>query len=125
MSWRTLGAVLCLLVAAWALAPHPTTAKRRVLRGRAVYYAARYEGQEMACGGRYRRRKMVAAHRKLPCGTRLEVTNRRNGRTVTVTVRDRGPYGDANTILDLSRRAARKLRFVASGSARVRAVIVD
>jgi rare lipoprotein A len=99
-------------------------ASRRVLRGKAVYYAARYEGRTMACGGRYRSKKMVAAHRSLPCGTRLRVTNRANGRVVTVTVKDRGPYGERSTILDLSRRAAKRLRYFSAGRARVRAVIL-
>ena len=115
---------LCLLLALVALLSATGVAGRRVFKGQAVYYADRYEGQTMACGGRYRRRKMIAAHRKLPCGTKLEVTNRSNGRTVIVKVKDRGPYGDANTILDLSRRAAKKLRYVGAGRARVRAVIV-
>lgn len=105
------------------LVTQPGLAHHRVLKGRAVYYARRYEGQRMACGRRYYDHKMVAAHRSLPCGTRLKVRNRRNGRTVRVTVRDRGPYGDSNTILDLSRRAARRLRYLRAGSARVRAVI--
>jgi rare lipoprotein A len=121
---RTIVVVLCLLLALVTLLSATVVAGRRVFKGQAVYYADRYEGQTMACGGRYRRRKMIAAHRKLPCGTKLEVTNRSNGRTVIVKVKDRGPYGDANTILDLSRRAAKKLRYVGAGRARVRAVIV-
>lgn len=121
---RTIVIALCMLLALVALLAASGAASRRVLKGRAVYYADRYEGQTMACGGRYRKRKMIAAHRKLPCGTKLQVTNRSNGRTVVVKVKDRGPYGDSKTILDLSRRAARKLRYVRAGSAKVRAVIV-
>jgi rare lipoprotein A len=113
------GLVLCAVVV-----PVAGVARERVFWGRAVFYAARYNGDKMACGGRYRPRKLVAAHRNLPCGTRLRVRNRANGRVVTVTVRDRGPYGDLKTKLDLSRRAARKLGFLGAGRARVRAVIV-
>lgn len=113
-----LGLVLALTIASAALAHH------RVLRGRAYYYSSQYVGQTMACGGRYQHDKMVAAHRTLPCGTRLRVKNLRNGRRVTVTVKDRGPFGDDDFILDLSRGAAKKLRFVRAGTARVRAVVL-
>jgi rare lipoprotein A len=93
----------------------------RVVKGKAHYYADSLSGNGMACGGTYRPHKMVAAHRKLPCGTKLRVKNRGNGKVVTVTVKDRGPYGEA--VLDLSKRAARKLGYVRQGSARVRAVV--
>lgn len=92
------------------------------IRGKAVYYSNAYAGETMACGGKYQPWKMVAAHRRLPCGTELHVRNRANGRVVKVTVRDRGPYGDKDVKLDLSRRAARKLRFIKKGVTRIRAV---
>jgi rare lipoprotein A len=117
--------VLCSIVAFGAATVAPGVAARRVLWGEAVYYSNRYEGQTMACGGRYRRTKMVAAHRSLPCGTKLRVKNRANGRVVTVTVKDRGPYGDRSTILDLSRRAAKKLGYLIAGRTKVRAVVVQ
>jgi rare lipoprotein A len=95
---------------------------RKVLRGHAVYYAHRYKGRRMACGGRYHPNKMVAAHRSLACGTRLSV---RTGRGEEVVgVRDRGPFGNAWTILDLSRRAARRLGYIDTGRAWVRAEVV-
>jgi rare lipoprotein A len=97
----------------------------RVIKGKANYYSDELSGNGMACGGTYRPRKMIAAHRKLPCGTELRVKNRANGKVVTVKVRDRGPYGDKKTVLDLSRRAARKLGYLDEGSARVRAVVQD
>ncbi|MFN2388243.1 MAG: septal ring lytic transglycosylase RlpA family protein [Actinomycetota bacterium] len=99
-------------------------AHHRVLRGGAHYYSDALSGSPMACGGTYRPWKMVAAHRTLPCGTRLRVKNRANGRVVTVTVRDRGPFGDDAYILDVSRRAAKRLRFYDAGSARIRAAIL-
>ncbi|MDQ3985779.1 MAG: septal ring lytic transglycosylase RlpA family protein [Actinomycetota bacterium] len=109
------------LALVWILAAG-ATAHHRVIRGEAVYYANSYAGQTMACGGRYQPWKMVAAHRTLPCGTRLRVKNRSNGREVIVRVKDRGPYGEA--ILDLSRRAARKLRYIRQGRTPVRAAIL-
>jgi rare lipoprotein A (peptidoglycan hydrolase) len=97
----------------------------QVIRGRAVYYSNVYSGQTMACGRTYRPWKMVAAHRSLPCGTRLRVTNKANGRKVTVTVRDRGPYGDRARVLDVSRRAAKRLGFIRKGITRIRAVVLS
>ena len=69
--------------------------------------------------------KMIAAHRHLPCGTRLRVTNKRNGKKVTVTVSDRGPYGDTSIKLDVSRRAARRLGFIHRGITRIRARVLS
>lgn len=100
------------------------TAQHRVLKGEAIYYSDAYSGDPMACGPKYRPWKMVAAHRTLPCGTRLRVKNKANGKVVTVTVQDRGPFGDSNTILDLSRKAARRLDFISAGRTRVRAVVL-
>jgi rare lipoprotein A len=97
----------------------------RVVKGKAHYYSDSLSGNGMACGGTYRPSKMVAAHRSLPCGTELRVKNRANGKVVTVKVKDRGPYGDKKTVLDLSKRAARKLGYLDEGSARVRAVVTD
>lgn len=94
------------------------------IRGEAIYYSNQFAGDNMACGPKYRPWKMVAAHRKLPCGTRLRVTNRANGEVVVVTVQDRGPYGDPDTILDVSRKAARKLDFISAGRTRVKAVVL-
>lgn len=91
-------------------------------RGKALYYSNAYAGQAMACGPNYQPWKMIAAHRSLPCGTKLRVRNVSNGNVVTVTVRDRGPYTDGY-VLDVSRRAAKRLGFISQGSARIRAVI--
>lgn len=65
-------------------------------------------GQRVASGGRYRQDGLTAAHRSLPFGTRVEVTNRRTGRSVAVTINDRGPFVRGR-IIDLSRGAARTI----------------
>ncbi|HYZ46467.1 MAG TPA: septal ring lytic transglycosylase RlpA family protein [Actinomycetota bacterium] len=122
--YRSVVLTCCLLMALVTFLGTHSVARKRVMWGKAVYYSNRYKGETMACGGRYRPRKMIAAHRSLPCGTELRVKNRANGRVVTVTVRDRGPYGHRRLILDLSRRAARKLRYRRAGKARVKAVIL-
>ena len=110
-----LGALVCLL-ATDAAAHHES------FRGNALYYSDEYAGDPMACGPLYQPWKMVAAHRKLPCGTKLRVRNVANGRVVTVTVQDRGPFTDGY-VLDVSRRAARRLGFIRAGSAKIRAII--
>jgi peptidoglycan lytic transglycosylase len=111
-------AFICLvLLAAPALAKAPT-----VLWGRSTYYASRYVGQTMACGGRYRHHKMIAAvdmALPLKCGKKLVVRNRANGRKVTVRVADRCSC-PGRIVLDLSRRGARRLRYLSAGWARVR-----
>ena len=103
-----------------------TVAESRPLWGRATYYASRYQGRTMACGGVYRHRKLVAAvDRKIniPCGKTLRVKNRSNGRVVRVEVRDRcACYG--RTIIDLSRRAARRLGYIQGGWTRVRVKVL-
>ena len=120
---RILAAVLLAVLVAGGLVA-TATAHDRAWRGEAIYYSDDLAGETMACGGAYRPRKMVAAHRKLPCGTKIRVKTRANGRVVTVTVRDRGPFGDKGTIVDVSRRAARKLRFYDDGRAKIRLSVV-
>lgn len=83
--------------------------------GRASWYAL---ASRTASGERMNPAAMTAAHRSLPFGTRLKVTNRNNGRSVVVRVNDRGPFAGGR-VLDLSRGAARTLGFVASGHAAV------
>ena len=66
--------------------------------------------------------KMTAAHRRLPFGTRVTVENLANGRSVTVTIVDRGPFVRGR-VIDVSRRAARELKFMNRGVTRVRVTV--
>ena len=76
------------------------------------------EPQAIACGGgRFNPKAMTAAHKTLPCGTKVKVTNLRNGRSVIVTINDRGPYVKGR-IIDLSRASAAAIGF--SGLAKVK-----
>jgi rare lipoprotein A len=118
--------VLLAAVVSVALLSTPAIAAPKVLWGRSTYYASRYVGQTMACGGRYRHHKMIAAvDLALPvkCGKTLVVKNRANGRKITVTVADRCSC-PGRTVIDLSRRAARKLRYVSAGWTRVRVKVL-
>jgi rare lipoprotein A len=87
--------------------------------GNASFYAAKLNGQLTASGQRYDQTQLVAAHRTLPFGTCLKVERVDDGRTVEVTVIDRGPFV-AGRIIDLSRAAAEQLGFIADGVTRVR-----
>jgi rare lipoprotein A len=87
--------------------------------GEASYYARSLEGQPMASGDPYQRDSLVAAHRTLPLGTVVEVTNLSNGKTVEVEILDRGPHVKGR-IIDLSRSAAKQLDFVNDGLTEVK-----
>lgn len=87
--------------------------------GMASYYGARFAGRRTASGERFNPAKMTAAHRRLRFGTKVRVTNLRNGRHVTVRINDRGPFAKGR-VIDLSRAAARKIGMIRSGTARVR-----
>jgi rare lipoprotein A len=85
------------------------------LQGLASYY---HEPQRLASGGWFNPNALTAAHRSLPFGTRVRVTNKGSGRSVDVTINDRGPY-IAGRIIDLSRAAAGVIGMTAQGVARV------
>ena len=87
--------------------------------GRASYYGERFRGRRTASGERFDPDALTAAHRTLPFGTRLRVTNLRTGQAVVVRVTDRGPFHGAR-VLDLSKEAARRIGMLRSGTARVR-----
>jgi rare lipoprotein A len=87
--------------------------------GKASWYGKRYHGRTTASGARFDMNAMTAAHRTLPFGTRVRVTNLANRRSVVLTINDRGPYA-GRRIIDVSRRAAERLGFIQSGVIRVR-----
>jgi rare lipoprotein A len=91
--------------------------------GVASYYGRAFQGRVTASGERYDADKLTAAHRTLPFGTRLRVTNLANGRKVVVRVNDRGP-NRIERIIDLSWQAAQKLQFGHQGLTRVRVEIL-
>ena len=92
--------------------------------GVASYYAKKFEGRRTASGDRYDGDRLTAAHRTLPFGTRVRVTNLANDASVVVTVNDRGPFR-RNRVIDVSRRAARALGFIADGTTVVAIEVVD
>jgi len=92
-----------------------------VQKGLASWYG---ESQMTASGERFNKNAMTAAHKSLPFGTIIRVTNQRNGREVQVRINDRGPYGGGR-ILDLSEAAARQLQMIDAGVVPVTIEIVS
>jgi hypothetical protein len=98
-------------------APGPAATVLDVEHGWATWYGQDWHGKPTASGERFDMRKLTAAHRTLPLGSIIRVTNTRNGKAVEVRINDRGPYGKRRErILDLSRAAARRLDFIDAGS---------
>ncbi|MFP6797680.1 MAG: septal ring lytic transglycosylase RlpA family protein [Pseudomonas sp.] len=87
--------------------------------GQASYYGARHHGNKTASGERFDQNALTAAHRSLPFGSRVQVTNLRNDKTVVVRINDRGPYAKKR-IIDLSQKAAEQLDMLRDGVVPVR-----
>jgi rare lipoprotein A len=100
--------------------PPKTLEKSTVLgEGMASFYGAELAGNRTASGERFNPSAMTAAHRTLPMGTKLRVTNKANGKSVVVRINDRGPFAK-NRIIDVSRGAAERISMIRSGTARVK-----
>jgi rare lipoprotein A len=96
----------------------------QVQTGKASFYADKFEGHPTASGEKYKRNKLTGAHRTLPFGTVVRVTNLVNNQTVEVVINDRGPYVDGR-IIDVSKLAAEKLGFISQGLTDVQIEVLD
>ena len=92
--------------------------------GIASYYASKHHGRRTASGERFDMQELTAAHRTLPFGTRVRVTNLANGRRTVVRINDRGPFRKGR-IIDVSYAAARELQMRARGTTRVRLQVLE
>lgn len=92
--------------------------------GLASYYNSSLAGEKTASGEPYDPRDLTAAHRDLPFGTKVRVTNLQNDRSVLVRINDRGP-AVKRRIIDLSLRAARGIHMLKDGVVRVKLEVVD
>lgn len=129
-SWTILGVAL-VIVLAHASCAHGKSASSdepaRTFVGLASFYGPGFHGEETANGEIFNQRAMTAAHRTLPLGTVVRVTNLENGRSVVVRINDRGPYGRnyrRGTIIDVSKGAAERLRFIRKGLVRVKVEVL-
>lgn len=95
-----------------------TAAAEPIASGPASWYGAKFHGRQTANGERFDQNGLTAAHRTLPFGTKVRVTNRKNGKSVVVRINDRGPF-HGNRVIDLSRGAAQAVGLINSGVAPV------
>ena len=92
--------------------------------GVASYYGAKHHGKRTASGEPFNQNALTAAHRQLPFGTRVKVTNLKNDKSCVVRINDRGPH-TRGRLIDVSREAAEQLGMLGSGTARVRVQALD
>lgn len=96
--------------------------------GLASFYGKGHQGKKTADGEKFDKNELTAAHPTYPLGTRLRVTNLRNGRAVDVRVNDRGPSGERRArgvIVDVSEEAANELGFRRQGLTRVKTEVLE
>jgi rare lipoprotein A len=106
-----------------APAEEPAAVYEAAGRGEASYYGHELAGNRTASGERFNPNGLTAAHRSLPLGTKLRVTNLANGKSVIVRVNDRGPFVRSR-LIDVSLGAAHKISMVRAGKAQVSLEIV-
>jgi rare lipoprotein A len=121
--WRLFSACALLTLLA-GCAGHDIDPRGYNETGSASYYGARHQGKRTASGERFDQNSMTAAHRNLPFGTRLLITNLGNAKSVEVRVNDRGPH-TRGRLIDVSRKAAEQLGMLGSGVAQVRVQALD
>ncbi len=106
--------------------PPPSDRVVKVLRGKAIWYGGDWQGKPTASGEKFDKEELTAAHRSLPFGTRVRVTNLENDHQVEVRINDRGPFGsDRRRVIDVSEAAARQLDFAGHGEIRVTLEILE
>ena len=96
----------------------------RIIRGSASWYGPGFYGRQTASGERLRKGTFTAAHRTLPFGTKVRVTNLSNGRAVVVRINDRGPF-KRHRVIDLAHGAASELRMMRAGEIPVRLEVLE
>jgi len=106
------------IIAASVILGLSSCARKITESGKGSYYADKFQGRATASGVPFDQKKMTAAHKTLPFGTKVKVVNLANGRSVKVTINDRGPFV-AGRIIDVSKKAAEKLGITKTGVANV------
>jgi rare lipoprotein A len=119
--------VLALLSASFPINPAnkqtPSANNSHAEKGIAAFYGRNMDGHKTACGTTYVASELTTAHRTLPCGTKVRITNTKNGKSVEATVNDRGPTS-RKRIVDVSRAVAEQLDFVKQGTITVEVEVV-
>ena len=107
--------ILCFFTVSGIYAQEPQT-------GTASFYAKKFHGRKTASGERYHKDSLTAAHKTLPFGTIIKVTNLSNGDTIYARVNDRIPH--KGRILDLSPAGAKKLNYYSKGTTKVKVEVI-
>jgi peptidoglycan lytic transglycosylase len=102
----------------------PSSSSSQVFVGLASFYSGNLKGKETASGSSYDPTEMTAAHRTLPFGTKVLVTNLDNNKSVVVTISDRGPE-EKDRIIDVSFAAAQALEMLSAGIVKVRVEVIS
>jgi rare lipoprotein A len=112
--------ILCSLIVITAITALPLAAESEIIKleANASYYGEEFNGRPTSSGEIFDMNAFTAAHRTLPFGTMLEVTNLANGKKVVVRVNDRGPFVPDREI-DISKGAAKELNMIGTGTAKV------
>jgi len=127
---RTIGSFIsvfllaAMLVGCGAIFGTGMPCKGRPQTGTASWYGKKYHGRKTACGEIFDMHKLTAAHKKLPLGTMVKVTNLKNGKCVVVKVNDRGPFVRGR-IIDLSYAAAEKIGMLKDGITKVKIEVIN
>ncbi len=95
-----------------------------LIQGKASFYGSEFNGRKTANGEIYDETALTAAHRTLPFGTVLRVTNLRNGLSVIVRINDRGPF-HPDRVIDLSKNAAEEIDLITYGVTDIEAEILE
>ena len=101
------------------VAPAIVAEGKAIGEGEASYYGNELAGNRTASGERFNPRALTAAHRTLPLGSKLRVTNTANGKSVIVRINDRGPFAKSR-LIDVSYAAAKQIQMIRAGHARVK-----
>lgn len=104
--------------------PEDAGAGTALTGGVASYYANQFHGRRTASGERFDMAALTAAHRTLPFGAKVRVTNPANGRSVVVRINDRGPF-HGGRVIDVSHAAAERLGLIGPGKGRVTLALLD
>ncbi len=116
---KSLLRLIFLMVYAILLSQTNGLAQQLKTEGIASFYADKFVGRTTASGEKYKHNKLTAAHKTLPFGTKVKVTNLSNKKSVVVIINDRGPFVKGR-IIDLSKSAAKKLDFINQGITKVK-----
>ena len=101
----------------------PALETKHVGNGEASFYGSELAGNRTASGERFNPRALTAAHRTLPLGSKIRVTNMSNGKSVIVRINDRGPFVKSR-LIDISYAAAQQINMVRAGKARVSLALI-